>query len=109
MVHDFDDGLTINWKEDYPGGVTIEGPVSLPGGVEDVRVGSLSLRLHRPRLQTFVTRGGRPSLEFDPTVPEPELETRQVHEIDVAAELEWLRSQVNELGRRVAELERDEA
>lgn len=26
LVHDFSDGLTINWAGDYPGGVTINGP-----------------------------------------------------------------------------------
>jgi len=30
LVHNFDDGLTINWAKDYPGGVTIRGIVSLP-------------------------------------------------------------------------------
>jgi len=25
LVHDFNDGLTINWGSDYPGGVTIQG------------------------------------------------------------------------------------
>jgi hypothetical protein len=25
LVHDFDDGLTVNWAEDYPGGVTVNG------------------------------------------------------------------------------------
>lgn len=33
LVHDFDDGLTINWAHDYPGGVTINGPVKLNGAV----------------------------------------------------------------------------
>jgi hypothetical protein len=32
-VHDFDDGLTINWANDYPGGVTINGPVKINGAV----------------------------------------------------------------------------
>jgi hypothetical protein len=30
MVHDFNDGLTINWASDYPGGVTINGVVKVP-------------------------------------------------------------------------------
>lgn len=29
LVHDFDDGLTINWGRDYPGGVTIQGSVTI--------------------------------------------------------------------------------
>jgi hypothetical protein len=27
LVHDFGDGLTVNWQGDYPGGVTINGSV----------------------------------------------------------------------------------
>lgn len=30
MVHDFNDGLTLNWASDYPGGVTIRGAVNCP-------------------------------------------------------------------------------
>lgn len=30
MVHDFNDGLTLNWGNDYPGGVTIRGEVNCP-------------------------------------------------------------------------------
>lgn len=26
LVHDFNDGLTMNWAGEYPGGVTINGP-----------------------------------------------------------------------------------
>lgn len=29
LVHDFDDGLTVNWAEDYPGGVTVRGVAEL--------------------------------------------------------------------------------
>ncbi len=32
IVHDFNDGLTLNWNNDYPGGVTINGAVTMPGG-----------------------------------------------------------------------------
>lgn len=28
LVHDHDDGLTVNWGADYPGGVTIQGEVT---------------------------------------------------------------------------------
>lgn len=28
VVHNFDDGLTLNWNKDYPGGVTIMGKTS---------------------------------------------------------------------------------
>ena len=32
IVHDFTDGLTLNWNRDYPGGVTINGAVTRPDG-----------------------------------------------------------------------------
>jgi len=32
LVHDFQDGLTLNWARDYPGGVTINGEVKIPHG-----------------------------------------------------------------------------
>lgn len=34
FVHDFNDGLTVNWDRDYPGGVTIQGVVTVPGHLE---------------------------------------------------------------------------
>lgn len=33
LVHDFQDGLTINWARDYPGGVSIYGKVTMPDGL----------------------------------------------------------------------------
>lgn len=30
FVHDFNDGLTLNWARDYPGGVTVNGHVQIP-------------------------------------------------------------------------------
>jgi hypothetical protein len=32
FVHDFQDGLTLNWERDYPGGVTLNGDVKMPHG-----------------------------------------------------------------------------
>jgi hypothetical protein len=32
LVHDLQDGLTLNWARDYPGGVTINGEVKIPHG-----------------------------------------------------------------------------
>lgn len=34
LVHDFQDGLTVNWGGDYPGGVTIQGVVTMPGPLD---------------------------------------------------------------------------
>jgi hypothetical protein len=45
LVHDFQDGLTLNWKEDYVGGVTIRGEVKLPQGAQTGRLTGKSLRL----------------------------------------------------------------
>ncbi len=33
LVHDFADGLTVNWANDYPGGVTINGNLTHTGNV----------------------------------------------------------------------------
>lgn len=33
LVHDFNDGLTLNWARDYPGGVTINGAVNAPNSL----------------------------------------------------------------------------
>ncbi|MBA4159861.1 MAG: hypothetical protein H0X65_20690 [Gemmatimonadetes bacterium] len=45
LVHDFQDGLTLNWAEDYPGGVTIRGSVNVPQGVQVGRATGTHLRL----------------------------------------------------------------
>jgi hypothetical protein len=37
LVHDFQDGLTINFGGDYPGGVTVSGTLAVTG---DIRLGS---------------------------------------------------------------------
>lgn len=34
LVHDFNDGLTINWAGDYPGGVTVTGNLHVTGDVK---------------------------------------------------------------------------
>lgn len=33
LVHDFNDGLTVNWDHDYPAGVAIRGPASIDRGL----------------------------------------------------------------------------
>lgn len=62
LVHDFQDGLTINWAGDYPGGVTIRGNVEVPNSLS---VGSM----------------------------------------DVAATINELKAQIQQLRQRVADLE----
>lgn len=52
IVHDFNDGLTLNWAGDYPGGVTIRGEVNCPQTLivagEDIRdlIASMAGRLN---------------------------------------------------------------
>jgi len=76
LVHDFNDGLTLNWEEDYPGGVTIRGRVRVP---ERLSVDSLELRVSRGPL--------RP------------------RRVDLGEALEDMRQQIRDLEQRVAEFE----
>lgn len=45
LVHDFQDGLTVNWARDYPGGVTINGDVKMPNGATVGLLQGTTLRL----------------------------------------------------------------
>ena len=60
LVHDFNDGLTINWTEDYPGGVTIRGNVAFPHTVSVAQAEGTHLRLkhHDLHLNSDSRRGG---------------------------------------------------
>ena len=49
LVHDFKDGLTINWDGDYPGGVTIRGDVEIPGFIR-IENGT-ARRLHAEKIE----------------------------------------------------------
>lgn len=40
LVHDYNDGLTINWSEDYPGGITLRGDVKV------AKISGSHLRVH---------------------------------------------------------------
>jgi hypothetical protein len=53
FVHDFDDGLTINWASDYPGGVTINGTVKVPG---KLMVAGRDISATLAALQTKITQ-----------------------------------------------------
>lgn len=44
FVHDFNDGLTLNWANDYPGGVTINGEVKMPNGAAVGALGGTVLK-----------------------------------------------------------------
>lgn len=59
LVHDYDDGLTINWAEDYPGGVTIQGELKADKG--QGRLGRLGRGADGvPALQPAYRRDHRP-------------------------------------------------
>lgn len=53
LVHDFIDGLTINWNGDYPGGVTIRGAVKCPNSLT---VGTINVGAVIQTLQTKITQ-----------------------------------------------------
>ena len=53
LVHDFQDGLTINWANDYPGGVTVRGRVKCPQGLE---IGSMDVADVIQQLQNTITQ-----------------------------------------------------
>lgn len=129
LVHDFGDGLTINWAEDYPGGVTIRGQVKTP---QELHVGNLEgahlrcshhdLHLDHPARRSNAA-GHRRALVHDfndgltinwasdypggvtirGNVNVPGAMT--VAGVDVAATIAELVAKVNELQTRVAELE----
>jgi hypothetical protein len=104
LVHDFQDGLTINWGGDYPGGVTIQGIVTMPGQLDvtakttlkggldvfgDARLeGKLQVRQLMVTLTTTVM--GPQHTPVPVTVP-----------VDVASEIATLRQKVAELEKKV--------
>jgi hypothetical protein len=67
FVHDFQDGLTLNWNRDYPGGVTLNGDVKMPHGSTVATLNGTVLRCthhtlqldhaaHRPSLPVLTQR-----------------------------------------------------
>jgi hypothetical protein len=104
LVHDFHDGLTVNWGGDYPGGVTIQGMVTMPGqldvaakttlkgGVDvfgDARIeGKLQVRSLVVNLTTTVL--GPQRVPVPVTIP-----------VDVASEIATLKQKVAELEKKV--------
>lgn len=72
FVHDFQDGLTLNWDRDYPGGVTINGDVKMPHGSTVATLNGTVLRCthhtlqldhaaHRPSLPVLTKRAAAKS------------------------------------------------
>lgn len=103
LVHNPDDGLTINWANDYPSGVTVEGPTKMNGSVifsnsptvPDLRIASL------PDTQEIVIRkpgvlGQTGNILGTTTSTSPS---------SLVGIIKDLRNQIEALERRVTELE----
>jgi hypothetical protein len=96
LVHDGNDGLTINFARDYPGGVTIAGPVSLAEVIPQRPAGLLP-----EFVPTLVVRGG---ISYE--VQGMTIEGNNVRiTVVVEEEINKLQSQILELQTRVAALE----
>lgn len=120
LVHDFQDGLTLNFAEDYPGGVTINGDVKVPkklvaGG--DVQLKTSGHYSEPPNLKishgTFlVTESGTRTISIEngtilvQTVGTTVLGTDVNYTYDLISEINTLRAKVNELTNRFQELEK---
>ncbi len=92
LVHDFSDGLTVNWDGDYPGGVTINGSIINLNTLTRDSLGAGDVRLtffHPDELD----QNGNPRKEgFNETILLGEL-------------LTTLRDEISSLKDRVAKLE----
>jgi hypothetical protein len=62
LVHDFQDGLTLNWAGDYPGGVTVAGNLAVTG---DVKVGNASLAALIETLRSVEVMAGNIGARID--------------------------------------------
>jgi hypothetical protein len=127
LVHNVDDGLTINWDSDYPAGVTVSSGVTVNGMLHvdaDAAVPGLVLQEH---LTLNRPGGGHVTLNakfFDDVVNlmagDAVIETIQLDNvepgpiligggamrpIDLATELHRLRAELQTLQERVATLE----
>lgn len=107
LVHDFDDGLTINWAGDYPGGVRIQGHVLLDHTVYVKNTATFEHAPLVPDLQikglprTIIKGGG------DPTIPSG---GKPGQKLEIPGSLvtiiKDLRKQIDQLETKVAALER---
>lgn len=123
LVHDFADGLTINWDSDYPGGVTINGEVKLDTlSGDQLLVAHHTLKLDHPARRSTAS-GQRRALAHDQkdgltinagddypggvtidgTVNIPG--ALFVHKLDVYDEFKRLRKKIDELEARIKALE----
>jgi hypothetical protein len=84
FVHDPDDGLTVNWENDYPGGVTLNGVRSVTAHREGLRLGGP------------IHVDGKLEVVALPAPNRPIV-------IDVAAEVEKLRLELNAVKQQLAD------
>lgn len=97
LVHNSDDGLTVNFKGDYPGGVTL------------VNVAEIIPKPGQKFTPTLVVRGGISyeievvSVQPHPGSPISPITTRTVN---LSEEMSKLQSQISELKAKVAALEK---
>jgi hypothetical protein len=125
LVHDHQDGLTLNWDRDYPGGVTIEGRVHFPDAIQGAKDGhrincvvkDVTLddpdrrgpeNSDRPRRALVHDHLDGLTLNWDRDYPGGVTIRGPVHfpdGIEEFRQLQELRSMILELQRRVEELE----
>jgi hypothetical protein len=110
LVHDFNDGLTLNWAGDYPGGVTIFGKtINLPGldknKIPETNVGIAQAEkkgdfIHRKMEQQFLPI----KIKMEPEISTifDDIESP----VNLIKEIQRLRNIVLSLDRRVKELEK---
>ena len=129
MVHDFQDGLTLNWAEDYPGGVTIRGLTKIPQELQvsklrgnhlrmshhDIHLDSASRRTNLSGNRRAMVHDFQDGLTLNWAEDYPggvtlrgEVKCPQklsVNSVDVGQKLIELQSKIDALESRVAELE----
>lgn len=124
LVHNFNDGLTLNWANDYPGGVTINGEVHLESGLGGVTVNGKLKATHLQAGNVHIHEGASPDSGPSPLLPKIHSHALKVYSdtiiaetitgtaaspvtttLDLVAELRALREEVDILKTKVAALE----
>jgi hypothetical protein len=119
LVHDFNDGLTMNWGQDYPGGVTINGVVNVPTRLEvgDALEVTGAFRIGENRLTANETtlfgkvrvegelQAAKLLVAFTSTIVGPQRVPIPVTiPIDVGSELATLKQKVAKLEKKIANM-----
>lgn len=98
LVHDFEDGLTINYDGDYPGGVKIRGNVEMPEGVT-----TKAATVKGPLVATTLTVKGLPVVTQLGARPEVGVQVSSWHEIVLDGKTILAKSLRQEKGHGVTE------